>query len=68
MKEKVVSAAHLAGLSILNTVGVTFDEWAGRVSVLIAIISGLIVMRYWWFKGNEAKNQSRAGNKPLNTS
>jgi len=63
MKEKVIAGAHLAGLSILNSGGVYFDEWAARVSLLLGIVSALIVMRYWWFKGNTAKAESEKAGK-----
>jgi len=57
MKEKLLSSLALSGLAVLNTFGHIFDEWAARLSVLLGIISALIIMRYYWFKGNAAKKE-----------
>lgn len=63
MNDKIITAVSLSGLSLLNAIGIAFDEWAGRISVFLGILSALIIMRYYWYKGNQAKNESRPSEK-----
>lgn len=68
MKDKITGIASLAGLTMINSAWIVFDEWAGRISLLMGIVSAILIARYWWYKGNQIKQENEEKNQHSDSS